>query len=165
MVESSVLSRMDAHLCDGLLGREDSADMLEELERRCLFTMRIDDGPSYRYHEVFRSYLQGVLVAAVGESEVRRRFREAAELHAAAGTVSAALEAYARAEAWEMVDQILETDGETIANARLGWLHVAALPVLREDWSALAGARRLRAEGRFAERDRHLRCRHPRLGR
>ena len=150
MVESSVLSRLDARLCDRLLGRVDSADLLEELERRCLFTMRVDDEPTYRYHEVFRAFLQGVLIAAVGESGARRRFREAAELYADVGNVAAALEAYARAEAWDIVDQMLRTDGETIANARLGWLHVAPPPVLREDpWLALAAARRLRSEGRF----------------
>lgn len=150
LVESSVLSRLDARVCDRFLARSDSAGMLEELERRCLFTMRLDDEPTYRYHEVFRAYLQGVLLAAVGESEARRRFREAAALYAASGDIASSLEAYARAEAWDIVDRILTDDGESIADSRPRWLHLAPPTLLREDpWLALAAARRLRAEGRF----------------
>ncbi len=152
MVHTSVSGRLSAHICDRLLGRTGSGAILEDLERRCLFTTRVDESGSYRYHEVFRSHLQGVLVSEVGEEGARARFVAAGDLLAGEGTPAEALEAYIRAEAWDMVAQILSDEGPAIAEEPLRWLGIHAQEPLGHDpWLALAGARRLRSEGRFGE--------------
>ena len=152
LVVSSVLGRLSGPLCDALLGRSGSAALLEDLERRCLFTTRIGSDATYRYHEVFRSHLQGVLLAEVGAERARARFMAAGDVLMAAGLPAEALEAYVRAEAWDIVERLLGTEGQAIADGPLRWLGLEAQHILPGDaWLGLAGARRLRAEGRFRD--------------
>ena len=152
LVVSSVLGRLSGPLCDALLGRTGSAALLEDLERRCLFTTRIGSDATYRYHEVFRSHLQGVLLAEVGAERTRARFMAAGDVLMAAGLPAEALEAYVRAEAWDVVERLLGTEGQAIADGPLRWLGLEAQHILPGDaWLGLAGARRLRAEGRFRD--------------
>lgn len=152
LVASSVLGRLSGPLCDTLLGRTGSAALLEELERRCLFTTRVGSDATYRYHEVFRSHLQGVLLAQVGAEGARARFQAAGDVLMANGLPAEALEAYVRAEAWDIVERLLGTEGQAIAEGPLRWLGLEAQHALPDDaWLGLAGARRLRAEGRFRD--------------
>jgi DNA-binding SARP family transcriptional activator len=152
LVGSSVLGRLSGPLCDALLGRTGSAALLEELERRCLFTTRVGSEATYRYHEVFRSHLQGVLLAEVGAEGARARFLAAGDILMANGLPAEALEAYVRAEAWDIVERLLGTEGQAIADGPLRWLGLEAQHMLPDDaWLGLAGARRLRAEGRFRD--------------
>jgi DNA-binding SARP family transcriptional activator len=152
LVASSVLGRLSGPLCDTLLERSGSAALLEELERLCLFTTRVGNEATYRYHEVFRSHLQGVLLAQVGAEGARARFLAAGDALMADGLPAEALEAYVRAEAWDIVERLLGTEGQAIADGPLRWLGLEAQHVLPDDaWLGLAGARRLRAEGRFRD--------------
>jgi DNA-binding SARP family transcriptional activator len=152
MVHTSVTSRLSGHLCDRLLDRTGSAHLLDELERRSLFTTRVDEAGGYRYHEVFRSHLQSVLIGEVGEDGARDRFLAAGDLLMEEGRAAEALEAYVRAEAWEVVEEVLEVQGPAIADEPLRWLGIHAREPLGHDpWLALAGARRMRAEGRFGD--------------
>jgi DNA-binding SARP family transcriptional activator len=154
LVASSVLGRLSGPLCDALLGRTGSAALLEELERLCLFTTRVGSEATFRYHEVFRSHLQGVLLAEVGADGTRARFLAAGDVLMANGLPAEALEAYVRAEAWDIVERLLGTEGQAIADGPLRWLGLGleAQQMLPDDaWLGLAGARRLRAEGRFRD--------------
>ena len=56
LVKVSILSRLEANLCDHLLGRQDSAQMLEWLEDRNLFLVPLEGG-WYRFHGLFRESL------------------------------------------------------------------------------------------------------------
>ena len=98
LVETSVLGRLSAALCDRLLNRTNSAEMLAELEWRSLFTQALPEDGVYRYHEVLRSYLQGVLLEEVGQGAARERFRRAGRLLAEAGALPEALDALCRAD-------------------------------------------------------------------
>jgi DNA-binding SARP family transcriptional activator len=152
LVASSVLGRLSGPLCDTLLDRAGSAMLLEELERLCLFTTRVGSEATYRYHEVFRSHLQGVLLSEVGAEGARARFLAAGDVLMANGLPAEALEAYVRAEAWDIVERLLGTEGQAIAEGPLRWLGLESQHALPDDaWLGLAGARRLRAEGRFRE--------------
>src|SRR5918998_51543 len=54
LLETSVLERMSAPLCDALTGRDDGQEMLERLERENLFVGPLDDDRVwYRYHHLF----------------------------------------------------------------------------------------------------------------
>lgn len=151
LLHTSVLGLLSGALCDELLGRTGSDGVLEQLERRQIFTFTADDGATYRYHEVLRSYLEGQLVAAVGEPEVRRRSARAAGLLEAAGAASEALRSYCRAGDGAGVARLLGRRGEELAGDAGTWLE--GLPpalVAGDPWLQLAAARWHRAGGRLA---------------
>ena len=58
LTRTAVLDRMCSDLCDALVGRRDSARMLEAVERSNLFLVPLDHRRAwYRYHELFRDVL------------------------------------------------------------------------------------------------------------
>jgi LuxR family maltose regulon positive regulatory protein len=65
LLESSVLERMSASLCDAALGRSDGQKVLELLERQNLFVVPLDDRREwYRYHHLFADVLRARLMHA-----------------------------------------------------------------------------------------------------
>lgn len=152
LVDTSVLGRLTGSLCDELLGTTGSAALLRDLEARCLFTLPLADPGAYRYHEVFRLHLLGVLVESVGEAEARRRHLRAGELLTQAGALPEALDALCRAEAWTAVAALLGRDGGSLAASASAWTDAVPPSMFRTDpWLILARARALRAQGRFRE--------------
>lgn len=160
LLDTSVLGRLSGPLCDRLLERTRSAEILADLEHRRLFTQSLPEDGVYRYHEVLRSYLQAALLQELGEEGIHERFRAAGALLVSAGAVPEALEAYCRGEDWESARRLLESQGAAVADGANAW--VDALPtatILHDPWLLLASARRLRAEGRFKDAiDRYQRA-------
>lgn len=151
LVDTSVLGRLTGPLCDELLGATGSAVLLRELEARCLFTLPLAETGAYRYHEVFRLHLLGVLVETVGEAEARRRHLRAGGMLTSAGALPEALDALCRAEAWDAVATLLGRDGVSLAGVA-AWTDAVPPSMLRTDpWLILARARAMRAQGRFRE--------------
>jgi DNA-binding SARP family transcriptional activator len=148
--ETCVLGRLSASLCDELTGRSDSARRLEELEARQVFTVALEDGVSYRYHEAFRAHLEALLVEQVGDEQARQRYGRAGALLEAAHAPAEALRAFARAEDWTAVARLLGRDGAEVAD-QAGAL-IDGLPAALVDndpWLMLAAARRLAMAGRL----------------
>jgi LuxR family maltose regulon positive regulatory protein len=78
LLDSSVLDRLTAPLCDAVTLRADSAVMLESLERQNLFLIPLDRNRRwYRYHHLFADVLRARLV--------HERPGDVAELHRRAG--------------------------------------------------------------------------------
>ncbi len=152
LVGTSVLRRLSGPLCDALLERQGSRALLEELERRCVFTVATDDEGNFRYHEVLRSHLETMLVEAVGEARARMLARRAGGLLEAAGAITEALAAYSRAEDWAAVDRLIDEHGERLVMGDGAWIDTLPPALLVQDpWLILATARRHRAEGRWAQ--------------
>src|SRR5215213_461822 len=62
LLETSVLERMSAPLCNALTVRNDGQEMLERLERENLFVVPLDDERRwYRYPHLFAAFLRGRL--------------------------------------------------------------------------------------------------------
>ena len=62
LLQTAVLEPMCAPLCDMVLERDDSARMLEQLERQNLFVVALDHQRRwFRYHHLFREMLQAEL--------------------------------------------------------------------------------------------------------
>jgi LuxR family transcriptional regulator, maltose regulon positive regulatory protein len=62
LLRTAVLEPMCAPLCDAVLERDDSAQMLEQLERQNLFVVALDHQRRwFRYHHLFREMLQAEL--------------------------------------------------------------------------------------------------------
>ena len=69
LLETSVLERMSAALCEALTGRPDGQEMLETLDRGNLFVVALDDERRwYRYHHLFAEFLRGRLGHESAES-------------------------------------------------------------------------------------------------
>jgi DNA-binding SARP family transcriptional activator len=150
LLGTCVLGRLSGALCDELLGRDGSAELLAELERRQIFTVRLDPDGSYRYHEVLRAHLEVVVSEQIGEGELRLRYRRAAALLERHGALDEALVAYARADDWPDVARLLGDSGERIAVGSGDWLDLLPAAALRDDpWMLLATARHHRAAGRW----------------
>ncbi len=62
LLQTSMLSKMTASLCDAVVGADDSADMLRTIEQKGLFLIPLDRGRRwYRYHHLFAEFLQNEL--------------------------------------------------------------------------------------------------------
>jgi LuxR family transcriptional regulator, maltose regulon positive regulatory protein len=62
--EVSVFERFSAAMCDTVLGRDDSTDIIEQLERRNLFVIPLDsDGTWFRLHHLFAEFMRERLEA------------------------------------------------------------------------------------------------------
>lgn len=150
LLQTCVLGRLTAVLCDEVRGGTSSDALLAELEQRQIFTTPLDEEGSYRYHEVLRSYLEVALVEAVGEAEARRRYRLAGQLLEAHGHLPEALRAYCRADDWIAARGLLGDRGEQVIDQPGAWLESLPLTLLEQDpWLLLASARRAVAEGRW----------------
>jgi ATP/maltotriose-dependent transcriptional regulator MalT/two-component SAPR family response regulator len=63
LLTSSTLDELEPEFCDRLFGLDNSRKLLHDIERRNLFTNRVDGEKSwYRYHHLFREFLQTKLL-------------------------------------------------------------------------------------------------------
>lgn len=151
LVRTCVLARLSGPICDDFLERTGSDQLLEELERRQIFTTAIDEG-SYRYHEVLRSHLEHVLMEELGELQTRATYRRAGTLLEQHGAIAEAVQAFSRGEDWEAVDRLLHDQGGEFLYGPDTWIDALPPALLRQDpWLMLGSARRHRAEGRWHE--------------
>jgi len=149
LVATSVLGVLNGQLCDWFLGRQGSQAILLELHRRRLFTVALDGESSFRYHEVLRAHLEGVLVDEIGEAAVQAACRRAGTLLEEAGALPEALRAYSRAEDAAAVTRLLGLRGAALADQPGHWIESLPPALLENDpWLLLALARRHAAGGR-----------------
>jgi DNA-binding SARP family transcriptional activator len=89
LLRSAALSELDPQMCDQVLGESDSASMLRALYRRGLFLLALGD-EQYRYHPLFRAFLQQQARASLPEWAALHR--SAAAFHRARGQGEQALD-------------------------------------------------------------------------
>jgi DNA-binding SARP family transcriptional activator/tetratricopeptide (TPR) repeat protein len=150
---TSALGVLTGDLCDRLLNTTGSQAILEELEQRRLFTTAHDDGRQFSYHQVLLDHLELELTERLGPELTRQWYARAGGLLLAAGEVPAAFRAYARAEDWTAVEQLLHARGAEVVATGLDTV-AALLPVdlhSQDPWLLLARARHLVAQGALAE--------------
>ncbi len=124
--------------------------LLEELERRQLFTFSLGHGGWYRCHEVLRAHLEAVYLDHASDFEARARYAEAGRLLEGAGAFTDALLAFCRAEDWDAAARLTGRRGPELSDQHLGWIDAVPPTLLRLDpWLMLAEARRHRAAGRW----------------
>ncbi|MGA7987695.1 MAG: AAA family ATPase [Candidatus Dormiibacterota bacterium] len=150
LVATSVLGVLNGQLCDWYLGRQGSQAILLELHRRRLFTLALDGENSFRYHEVLRAHLEGVLVDEIGEDAVQEACRRAGTLLEEAGALPEALRAYSRAADAEAVARLLGRQGAALADQPGHWIESLPPALLENDpWLLLALARLHAAAGQI----------------
>lgn len=71
LLQTSILDRLSAGLCDAVTGRQDSQSMLNLLERNNLFILPLDDQRTwFRYHNLFADLLRKRLAQIEGEDVI-----------------------------------------------------------------------------------------------
>jgi LuxR family maltose regulon positive regulatory protein len=154
LMRTAVLERLSSELCDAVLERPDSAEMLLELERGNLFVIPLDaERRWFRYHAMFRAMLLRQLERFAPESvpELHRRasawFAARGDVHGTIEHAISAGDAHVAAETLRRSWLDLYSDGK--ANEAIGWIDrlppetIAAYPDL-----ALARGGVSRAMGR-----------------
>lgn len=84
LLETSILDRLSAPLCQALTDRADSQWILAQLEKENVFIMALDDQKRwYRYHHLFRDFLRKRLQDR-GDDSIKDLYRRAVLWHEAA---------------------------------------------------------------------------------
>jgi DNA-binding SARP family transcriptional activator len=145
------LGVLTADRCDALLGRSDSQQVLDDLERRQLF-ISSEDGIRFRYHQVLQDHLELELLEQFGTPAAHEWYERAGGQLEAAGEVSGAFRAYVRAEQWAAIQRLLQVRGADVVAKPLGPVaERIPLSLSGEDpWLVLAEARRLARHGTLA---------------
>ncbi len=82
LLKTSILSELSAPLCDALLDRSDSHDMLRKIERANLFIVPLDNRRRwFRYHHLFAEILQSHLRESYPDSIAELQQRACSWLH------------------------------------------------------------------------------------
>jgi LuxR family maltose regulon positive regulatory protein len=158
LLQTSILDRLCASLCDALTGRHDGAGVLERLQRDNLFIIPLDDeGCWYRYHHLFGDLLRKRLEQTppfiplqagghlhpsppqAGGTEggiIEELHRRASQWHAENGLLEQAVKHAREAGDFERIAEIAErAAGESLIDARLTallrWVDALPQDVLR----------------------------------
>ena len=142
LLRCAVLEELDARLCRAVTGRDDSLDLLRELERQHLFVVPLDEqGETYRFHGLFRDFLLNQLQRRL-PADVIALHRAAAQAYLGADRPIPAIRHALRAQDADLATALLgEHVDELLGQGRLRLLAdcIAQLPT-----QALTGQPRLR---------------------
>ena len=136
LLETSVLDRMTAPLCDAITGRADSGSLLLTLEQRNLFIVALDRSRQwYRYHHLFGDLLRHRLDLAApdGAKELHER---ACRWYAENGFPADAIRHALAARAWEEAAALIsrftaELTKRGEVTTLLGWYRALPEQLLR----------------------------------
>lgn len=127
LLRSSILKELSPALCGAVCGRDDSQEMLRQIERDNLFLVPIDESRcEYRFHSLFRTFLQTQLERQMG-AEIASLHLTASQAYLEAGRPIPAIHHALQSGAIEEVLPLLLDNVDTLlAQGRLrllaGWL-------------------------------------------
>lgn len=155
LLETAVLTRLCAPLCDAVTLRDGAQALLERLERERVFTTALDDQRTwFRYHALFADALRRRLTT-LPPDHVRGLHRRAGRWHAERGMVATAVRHLVDADAVDDAAALVEAEAlpslEHDGPGPLsGWLEVFPTDALERDPRlAIAGAWARLAAGQF----------------
>lgn len=114
LMESAVLPEMEPPVCDAILGRTNSAELLRQAEARRLFVTSIgEEFRAYQYHNLFREFLLSQLKARSPRRLKALQF-SAAEWYASQGMAEAAVTFFTLAGDLEKAVQVAEAEAQAL---------------------------------------------------
>ena len=137
LLETSILDRMSAPLCNAVTERTDGQTALERLEHANLFVIPLDDERHwYRYHHLFVEVLRQRLRQEHPDL-VSVLHRRACGWFEREGLVGEAINHALAAQDWERAVRLIESNGVTVVLGRqvqtmLGWIDRIPEEVARE---------------------------------
>jgi LuxR family transcriptional regulator, maltose regulon positive regulatory protein len=169
LLQTAILERLCAPLCNAVTGREDGKKMLAVLERSNLFLIPLDDQRQwYRYHHLFAGVLQAHLMDSQLE-QVSRLHQQASVWYERNGMRSDAIRHALAAEDFEHAAGLIELAWSTIdiryqSSTWLGWVKalpdevIRARPVLSAGyaWALLSSGDLESSESRLHDAERCL---------
>ncbi len=112
LLTSSILDEMEPEFCDHLLGLANSRKLLHDIESRNLFTNRIDGEKAwYRYHQLFREFLQAKLLEE-NPKQLALLHHKAASLFEQDQRWSEAITHFLKAKRYDQALRVIKTVGE-----------------------------------------------------
>ena len=166
LIETSILSRMCADLCDAVRFGEtespgsagdahDSQAILAQLERSNLFLTPLDDERRwYRYHHLFADLVNSTLKQRRSAEQVRELHRRASRWHQAEGSLEEAMIHAMAAKDFERAASIIDENvvsmlSRSEAPVLLGWIEKLPEPIVRSrPWLDIYRAYTLALSGR-----------------
>ena len=129
MLHASILERLTGPLCDAVMERESSAEMLDAISRSNLFLVPLDDDAGgYRFHHVFAQLLR-VELEQRQPGLAPALHRRAYSWHREHGTTDEAIQHAVAAEAYAEAVELIETFWISCANM---WRYDTVLAWLRK---------------------------------
>lgn len=108
LLKTAILDQLNPALCDDLLGARDSAELLRDVEQRNLFIVRLEEEETwYRYHHLFREFLQTRLRETDG-TRWRELHRHAAAMFQTRGALDQSIAHFLQAEFFDDAARALE---------------------------------------------------------
>jgi LuxR family maltose regulon positive regulatory protein len=162
LLQTSILERLNAPLCNALTERADSQAMLEELERNNLFLTALDDERRwYRYHHLFADVLRHRLTEKSPAALVDFHLR-ASEWFENERLVTEAVNHAVTAHDWERAARLMENASESLRQSGeiatlTNWIQALPESVRRSHpLLCLTYARTLINVGRYADAETFL---------
>ncbi len=169
LLQTAILDRFCAPLCNAVTGREDGKEMLDALERSNLFLIPLDDQRQwYRYHRLFADVLQTHLLEAQPE-QVSSLHQRASAWHEQNGLPPDAIRHALAAGDFERAAGLIELAWSAMdlsyqSSTWLGWVKalpdvlIRARPVLSVGyaWALLDGGELEASEARLHDAERWL---------
>jgi len=133
---SCILETMEEEICNLLTGREDSVEILLQLEQYGLFVTSAGGG-QYRYHRLFQQFLRNHAQAVLSAAEWAELHRKAATFYGERGDLQQALPHYADGDDLPaLVDLLVGRGHDLMKNGRLEllrrWIDYLPSGVLEE---------------------------------
>ncbi len=149
LMRTACLPQFTTGMAEALTGHPGASEVLDRLYRDHYFTDRRQAAPvEYRYHDLFRAFLQARAQRVLGETEWREVLARAAGLLDARGEVEAAADLFVRAADWQrLAGTVVRQADSLIARGRwrtvLDWLDAMPESVQRADpwllyWKGMA---------------------------
>jgi len=169
LVQTSVLERLSASLCDAVTRRADGARMLEILERANLFVIPLDEHRAWcRYHHLFADMLRARLLSEEPALVPALHLR-ASEWHERNGLLEDAVRHALAAPDFERATSLIEQALPALRRYRqdatlMGWLRALPDEVIRNSpmlcvfhgWSLMASGDLDAVQGRLDDAERAL---------
>ncbi len=109
LLQTVFLQRMTASLCDTVTGRNDSAEMIEQLEHANLFLIPLDStGEWYRYHALFAEAMQHEARRRLGEDHLQSLYDKASRWYEEHGLMAEAVEVALSAKNFDRAAMLIE---------------------------------------------------------
>ena len=109
LLQTSLLGRVTASLCDAVTGGRNSEQTLREMERAGLFLQALGgEPPWYRYHALFAEALQAQARKKFGEEGLRRCMSRASAWYEQQDMFAEGIEAQLSAGEWEQAATLME---------------------------------------------------------
>jgi len=137
LMKTSVLERLSAPLCDAITERQDSQDILLELERGHLFIVPLDESRQwYRYEHLFADLLRHQCETVHGTEQVIALHRQASQWYEDNNRPDEAIHHALLAKDWETSMRLIYARCEELRkrgqfDTLLSWLQVIPEEILR----------------------------------